>query len=111
MSVISIYRMLIAIRGCWWLIGLCCGWGLSADTRSSISLHPHAAAFADLAALAVYLTILVGLWFFRRWARFLFIVSLFLIVASGALRSHESTTKPPRSLAPVGVFVTMIGGA
>ena len=71
---VSIYRILLLLRGCWLLLEWLFAWGPHARINSVALLHPYAALFADAAAVASWLVILGGLWFFRRWARLIFVL-------------------------------------
>ena len=52
-------------------------------------LHPLASLLAHGVAIAFLLVILTGLWFFRRWARFLFVLLLALAILYSAFRPHH----------------------
>jgi hypothetical protein len=60
-------------------------WGPHARANSFASLHPYAALFADAVAVASWLVILGGLWFFRRSARLIFVLVLAVGVVYSAL--------------------------
>jgi hypothetical protein len=76
MSAVLIYRALLLLRGCWLLLEWLFGWGPHARVNSFASLHLYAALFADAVAVASWLVILGGLWFFRLWARLIFVLVL-----------------------------------
>src|SRR4051812_31161157 len=101
MATVSVYRALLIVRACWLLIGWFFGWGLSEHSRSFASIHPYAALFGQAFGVAFGLIILAGLWFFRRWARLLFVVLLVAAVLYGAFQVHEPRVMPPVFLAPV----------
>jgi hypothetical protein len=111
MSAVSVYRALIALRACWFIVGWLFGWGLSEHTRSFISLHPYASLFGQALGLAVVLAIFAGLWFFQRWARLLFVIALVASVIYGAVRVHEPRSMPPAFVAPLMWLVVMVNGA
>ena len=77
-----------------WLLvapGRLFGWGPHARVNSFASLHPYAALFADAVAVASWLVILAGLWFFRRWAGLIFVLVLAVSVVYRALGPHHHT--------------------
>jgi hypothetical protein len=86
MSAMLIYRALPFLRGCWLLLEWLFGWGPHARVNSFASLHPYAAVFADAVAVASWLVILGGLWFFRRSASF--IARLGRTTTTGRRRPH-----------------------
>jgi hypothetical protein len=49
--------------------------------------HPYAALVADAIAVAFWLTMLAGLWFFQRWARLIFVVLFALALFTRPFRS------------------------
>jgi hypothetical protein len=89
MGALSIYRGLLLLRGCWLLLEWLFGWGAHARVNSLALLHPYAALFADAAAVASWLVILGGLWFFRRWARLIFVLVLAAGIVYSALGPHH----------------------
>lgn len=111
MHAASVYRALIALRGCWFVVAWFFGWGLSEHVRSFISLHPYPALVAEGVALALALAIFAGLWFFQRWARLLFMLLLVVSVVHGAFRLHEPISMPPSFVAPVIWLGLMVNGA
>ena len=87
---VSIYRTLLLLRGCWLLLEWLFGWGAHARVNLLALLHPYAVLFADAAAVASWLVILGGLWFFRRWARLIFYFG-----ARGRRRFQRAWAAPP----------------
>ena len=90
MGAVSIYRTLLLLRGCWLLLEWLFGWGAHARVNLLALLHPYAVLFADAAAVASWLVILGGLWFFRRWARLIFYFG-----ARGRRRLQRAWAAPP----------------
>src|SRR5215472_18677570 len=83
MHAISVYRALLLVRVGWLLLEWFFGW----DARRHVSftlLHPYASLFAHAAAEFILLVILIGLWYFRRWARLLFVLALVLSIVDAA---------------------------
>ena len=76
MNVTLIYRVLIAIRGCWIVVEWFFGWGPHSRVDSLTLLHPYASLVAHAIAVMFLLFILTGLWFFQRWARLIFVLLL-----------------------------------
>ena len=99
MSAGSVFRSLLLLRGCWllveWIVHL---------FRWSRRLPPHEPLFGFIVS-AVLLTVLVGLWFFRPWARWAFILVLAPAFAYGATRRYDSFVHPTT------VFVVVLSGA
>jgi len=112
MSAVLIYRALLLLRGCWLLLEWLFGWGPHARVNSFASLHPYAALFADAAAVASWLVILGGLWFFRRWARLIFVLVLAVSVVYRALGPHHHyRSAPPSFVFSISLFIVMLDGA
>ena len=105
-----VYRSLIAIRGCWILVQWLLGWGVYSRISLFTLNHPYAALVADAIAVAFWLTMLAGLWFFQRWARLIFVV----LFCPGIV--HEPVPKCIAILyrrrlsfvAPVGIFMLLV---
>lgn len=74
-------------------------------------LHPHASLFAHAAAEFALLVILIGLWFFRRWARLLFVLALALSVIDSALWPYHGLSLPPLVVFTITWGVVMLNGA
>jgi hypothetical protein len=111
MHAVSVYRSLLAVRAGWFLLAWFFGWGISEHSRSFASTHPDAAVIAEALGAAFTLTILAGLWFFRRWARLLFLILCVVGIAYGAFRVHQPRSMPPVSLRPIISFIVMANGA
>ena len=74
--------------------------------------HPFGALFADAVAVAICLAILLGMGFFQRWARLIFVIVLAVGLLTGPFRVHRySLSSPPSFVAPVGVFMLLLTGA
>ncbi len=109
---VSIYRTLLLLRGCWLLLEWLFAWGPHARINSVALLHPYAALFADAAAVASWLVILGGLWFFRRWARLIFVLVLAAGVVYSALGPHNHyRSTSPSFVFSISLFVLMLDGA
>jgi hypothetical protein len=112
MSAVLIYRALLLLRGCWLLLEWLFGWGPHARVNSFASLHPYAALFPDAVAVASWLVILGGLWFFRRWARLIFVLVLAVSVVYRALGPHHHyRSAPPSFVFSISLFIVMLDGA
>ena len=112
MTATRIYRTLIAIRGCWIFAEWLLGWGVYSHVSLFRSTHPYAALTADAIAVAFWLAILAGMWFFQRWARLIFIVLLAVALLTSPFRVHRySLSSPPSFVAPVSVLMLLITGA
>jgi hypothetical protein len=113
MGAVSIYRALLLLRGCWLLVVWFFGWEAHSTRVNSFALlHPYAVLFADALAVASWLVILAGLWFFRRWARLIFVLLLLAGIIYSALGPHHHfRSAPPSFVFTVSSFVVMLNGA
>ena len=110
MSAVPIYRVLLLVRAGWLLLEWFFGW----DARRHVSftlLHPHASLFAHAAAEFALLVILIGLWFFRRWARLLFVLALVLSIIDSAFWPYHGLSLSPSSVLAITWCVVMLNGA
>ena len=112
MNAVLVYRVLIAIRGCWLLVEWIFGWGAHSRVTSFTLTHPYATLIADGVAVAFWLAVLSGMWFFQRWARLIFVVFLPIALLTSPFRMHRySLSSPPPFVAPVGAFILLLTGA
>ena len=110
MRAVSIYRALLLVRVSWLLLEWFFGW----DARRHVNftlLHPHAAPFAHAAAEFTLFVILAGLWFFRRWARLIFVLALALSVVDSAFWPYHGLSLPPSFMLAISWCVVMLNGA
>ena len=110
MSAIPIYRALLSLRVGWLLVEWFFGW----DARRHMSftlLHPHASLFAHAALEFALLVILAGLWYFRRWARLLFVLALVLSVVDSAFWPYRGLSLTPSIAIAMSWCVVMLNGA
>ena len=110
MSAVSIYRVLLLARVGWLLVEWFFGW----DARRHVSftlLYPHASLFAHAAAEFALLVVLIGLWFFRRWARLLFVLALALSIIDSAFWPYHGLSLPPLFVLTITWCVVMLNGA
>ena len=110
MSAISFYRALLLVRVGWLFVEWYFGW----DARRHVSftlLHPYASLFAHAAAEFLLLVILAGLWFFRRWARFVFVLALTLSVVDSAFWPYNGLSLSPSFAVAISWCVVMLNGA
>ena len=84
MRAVLIYRALLLVRVGWLLLEWFFGWDSRRHVNSFTLLHPYAALFAHAAAEFTLFVVLAGLWYFRRWARLLFVLALVLSVVDSA---------------------------
>jgi len=109
-SATLIYRILITIRGCWLVLEWFFGWG----ARSNVSLlHPYVSLISSSVAVALWLVILAGMWFFQRWARLIFVVLLAVALVTSPFLAHHyySFSSPPSFVLATGVFMLLLTGA
>jgi hypothetical protein len=109
MSATSVYRALIAIRGCWLVAEWFFGWGAGVSTFTLI--HPYATLIAEAIAVAFWLVMLTGMWFFQRWARLIFVILGALALLSAPFRVHRYSLSAPPSFVPIiaAVMVLLTG--
>ena len=110
MSAVSIYRALLFLRVGWLLVEWFFGW----DARRHVSftlLHPHASLFAHAAAEFALLVILAGLWYFRRWARLIFVLALALSVVDSVFWPYHGISLSPSFAIAISWCVVVLNGA
>ena len=110
MRAVSIYRALLLVRVGWLLVEWFFGW----DARRHVSftlLHPHASLFAHAAAEFTLFVVLAGLWFFRRWARLIFVLALALSVVDSAFWPYHDLSLPPSFVLAISWGVVMLNSA
>src|SRR4051794_29515880 len=106
------YRVLIAIRGCWLMVEWFFGWGPHSRVSSFTLIHPYASLVAGGIAVAFWLIMLVGMWFFQGWARWTFVILLAVTLLTSPFRVQRySLSSPPSIVAPVGVFMLLLTAA
>ena|SRR5215475_4404217 len=84
MGPVLVYRTLLLVRGCWWVWGWVLAW--SHWTRGS----SHTLLFATFIFSTLGLVVLIGLWFFHRWAQWTVVVLLLLGLVYVVARPHHS---------------------
>lgn len=106
------FRLLIVLWGCWLLAEWLFGWGVFSHVTTFTLTHPYAALAAQGVAVAFWLSILSGMFFFQRWARLIFVALLFLgfITDLFGVRRY-SLSSPPSFVAPVSVLMLFVTGA
>jgi hypothetical protein len=110
MSAVSIYRVLLLARVGWLLLEWFLGW----DARRHVNftlLHPYASLFAHAAAEFTLFVVLAGLWFFRRWARLIFVLALALSVVDSAFWPYRGLSLSPSFALGISWCVVMLNGA
>ena len=111
MNAVSVFRALLAIRGCWSLLEWFFDWGSSARLESLKLLHPYLSLFAGALGEALFLALLAGLWFFQRWARSLFVALLALALVYSIFRPHHVASIPPAFVITIMWIMVMLHGA
>ena len=112
MSATLVYRVLIAIRGCWLVVEWFFDWGAHSHISSLTLLHPYASVIAGGLAVAFWLVILTGMWFFQRWARLIFVLLVAVALLTSPFRPHHYSLSLPHSFeAAIGAFVLLLTGA
>lgn len=110
MSSVSIYRFLLLARVGWLLVEWFFGWDARRHVSSFTLLHPYITLFAHAAAEFALFVVLAGLWFFRPWARLIFVVALAFSVIDSAFWPYHLSL-PPSFVLAIGWCVVMLNGA
>ena len=108
---VSIYRALLAVRVGWLLVEWFFGWDARRHLSSFTLLHPYASLFAHAAAEFTLLVIFAGLWFFRPWARLIFVLAFALSVLDSAFWPYRGLSLPPSFALAMTWCVVMLNGA
>lgn len=112
MNATLVYRVLIALRGCWLLVEWLFGWGAHSQVTTFTLTRPYATLIADGIAVALWLTILAGMWFFQRWARLIFVILLAIGLLTSLVRVQRySLSSPPSSVPVIAVVMLLLTGA
>ena len=111
MRAISIYRALLLVRTGWLLLEWFFGWDARRHVTWFTLLHPYASPVAHAAAEIALLVILASLWFFRRWARLIFVLALALSVVDSAFWPYRGLPLAPSFALAMSWFVVMVNGA
>jgi hypothetical protein len=112
MTATVIYRFLIAIRACWLIIEWLFSWGAHSRLSSFSLLHPYASLVADGIAVGFSLAILLGMFFFQRWARFIFVLLIAIALITAPFRMHYySLPWPPSFVRAIEAFILLLTGA
>lgn len=111
MSAVLIYRALLLVRVGWLLLEWFFGWDARRHLNSITLLYPYLALFAHAAAEFALFVILAGLWFFRRWARLIFVLALALSVVDSAFWPYRGLSLAPSFALAMSWFVVMVNGA
>jgi len=110
MSGVSIYRALLLVRVVWLLVEWFFGWDARRHVNSFTLLHPYAVLFAHAVAEFTLFVILTGLWFFRRWARLIFVLALALSVVDSAFWPYQGLSLLPSFVLAVGWCAVILNG-
>ena len=111
MNATLVYRILIALRAGWLLVEWLFGWGTFSHITSTLT-DPYGTLIVDGISVAFWLAILLGMWFFHRWARLIFIIVLAFGLLANPFRVHRhSLSSPPSFVEPLAVFVLLLTGA
>jgi hypothetical protein len=111
MSAVTVYRILLLIRGCWSLLEWFFGW-VQTDTSKRLSeLNPYLPLLVGALGEALFLGLLAALCFFRPWARWLFVVLIALGLIIFVVRPHHLVSAPPSFVLVIYWFMVMLNGA
>jgi hypothetical protein len=108
---VTIYRALLLVRVGWLLLEWFFGWDSHRYANSFTLLHPYAAHFAHVATEFTWFVILAGLWFFRRWARLIFVLTLALSVVYSVFWPYHSLSLRPPFVLAINWCVVIVNGA
>ena len=108
---VPIFRALLLLRVGWLLVEWFFGWDARRHVNSFTLLHPYATLFAHAAAEFTLFVILAGLWYFRRWARLIFVFALALSVVDSAFWPYRGLSLAPPFALVIGWCVVMLDGA
>ena len=112
MSATLIFRVLIAIRGCWIIVEWLFDRGAFSRVHSLSLLHPYASLVAGAIAVAFWLVLLVGMWFFQRWAQMILVLVIAVALITAPFRMHHfSLPWPPSFLRAIEAFILLVTGA
>jgi hypothetical protein len=111
MRAVAIYRALLLVRVGWLLVEWFFGWDARRHMNSFTLLYPHATLFAHAAAEFTLFVVLAGLWFFRSWARWLFVLALALSIVDSVFWPYHNLSLPPSIVLAIGWCVVMLNGA
>lgn len=111
MRAVSIYRALLLVRVGWLLVEWFFGWDARRHVNSFTLLHSYASLFAHAATEFTLFVVLAGLWFFRRWARLIFVLVLALSIVYTAFWPNHGVSLPPSFVLAIDWCVVMLNGA
>jgi hypothetical protein len=111
MSAVVVFRMLLLVRGCWSVLEWFFDWGSTARMESLKLLHPYLSLFTGALGEGLFLGLLAGLWFFHRWARWLFAALLGLALIYFAFRPAHWASLPPPFVLAIMWFMLILNGA
>ena len=110
MRTISTYRALLLVRTAWLLVEWYFGWDARRHVTWFTLLPSYASPVAHAAAEIALLIILASLWFFRPWARSIFVLVLVLSVVDAALWPYRGLSLSPSFAVALGWCVVMLNG-
>jgi hypothetical protein len=111
MRAVLIYRALLLVRVGWLLLEWFLGWDSRRHVSSFTLLHPYATLFAHAAAEFALFVILAGLWYFRPWARLIFVFALALSVVDSAFWPYRGLPLQSSFAFAIGWCVVLLNGA
>jgi hypothetical protein len=111
MRAVLIYRALLLVRVGWLLLEWYFGWDARRHLNSFTLLHPYAALFAHAATEFTLFVMLAGLWFFRHWARLIFVLALVLSVVNSAFWPYQGLSLAPSFVFAMSWCVVLLNGA
>ena len=110
MRAISIYRALLLVRTAWLLVEWFFGWDARRHVTWFTLLPSYASPVVHAAAEIALLIILASLWFFRPWARSIFVLVLVLSVVDAAFWPYRGLSLSPSFAIALGWCVVMLNG-
>ena len=111
MRAIFIYRALLLVRGGWLVLQWFFPWSSSVRVHEISILHPYLVLFGQAIAIAFWLSVFEGLWFFCRWARLIFTILLGIAVVYSVFRPYHPAAAWPEAAITISWFMVMLNGA
>ena len=111
MNAVLVYRSLLAVRGCWLVVEWFFGWNAFSQISTFSLSHPFATLIRDVIVVGLWLALLLGMWFFQRWARWIFVILPAVALLAGPFIVHRYSLSASPSFVPsVNAFILMLIG-
>jgi hypothetical protein len=107
MTALTVYRILLIVRGSWSVLEWFFDWLPHPRLYSLSLLHPFVALLVGAFGEALFLALILGLWFFQRWARLLFVVLLAIAIFYSVFQPYYSISQP-HPFVHAGILIMVI---